>query len=104
MKRAREMGLQGRYQLRKQDLINLIRHPPTHLSKHKRKVILQPIDPERETFIFPSIYTAAKHFKINPGSFGWKAVAKKEETKNTMVIHGVQYKLIFENYVEKQKD
>lgn len=67
-------------------------------------MILRPIDPEGEELIFPSISAAAKHFKINPGSFGWKAVAKNEETKNTMVIHGVQYKLRFENYVEKRKD
>lgn len=103
MKRAKQMRLQGRYQLKKQDLINLIRHPPIFLAKHKRKVILEPKDPEEdeETFVFPSINAAAKHFKINPGSFGWKAVSKNEETKNTIAIRGVQYKLRFENYMSR---
>ena len=103
MKRAKEMRLQGRYQLKKQELINLIRHPPPYRTKHKKKVILEPIDPvaDEKTFVFPSINAAAKHFNINPGSFGWKAVSKNEETKNTMVIHGVKYKLIFENYVSR---
>lgn len=103
MKRAREMRLQGRYQLKKQELINLIRHPPLFLAKHKRKVILEPIDPEadEETFVFPSINAAAKHFKINPGSLGWKVVSKNEKTKNTMIIRGVKYKLRFENYMYK---
>lgn len=101
MKKAKQMRLQGRYQLKKQDLINLIRHPPPYPTKHKRWVILDPLDEEREGFVFPSINAAAKHFKINPGSFGWKVVSKREETKNTIVIHGVKYKLRFENYMEK---
>ena len=101
MKIAKQMKLQGRYQLKKQELINLIRHPPPYPTKHKRWVILDPLDEEREGFVFPSINAAAKHFKINPGSFGWKAVSKNEETKNTMVIHGVKYKLRFENYMSR---
>ena len=105
MERMKEMGLQGRYGLNKKDLIELIRNPPPPRAKYtgvKKKVTLQPVDSEGEELVFPSINAAAKHFKVNSGSFGWKVVSKKEETKNTIVIDGIKYKLRFESYTLKK--
>ena len=95
---AKEMGLIGRYGLKKKELIEEIRNPPPRRAKYtgvKKKVILNPEGGEEE-LVFPSINAAAKHFNMNPGSFGWKVASKKEETKNTIVIDGVRYKLRFE--------
>ena len=103
LERAKEIGLRGRYGLKNKQLIELIRNPPSSNTKPgdtfsgvKRKVILQPVESEGEELVFPSIYAAAKHFKINPGRFGWKVVARKEETKKTIDIDGVKYKIRFE--------
>lgn len=101
LERAKEMGLQGRYGLKNKELIERIRNPPPPRAKYtgvKKKVTLQPVDPEGEELVFLSINAAAKHFNMNSGSFGWKVASKKEETKNTIVIDGVQYKLRFESY------
>ena len=88
LERAKEIGLRGRYGLKNKQLIELIRNPPSSNTKPgdtfsgvKRKVILQPVESEGEELVFPSIYAAAKHFKVNPGRFGMKVVARKEETK-----------------------
>ena len=106
LERAKEMGLQGRYGLNKKDLIELIRNPsPPPRAKYtgvKKKVILQPVDSEGEELVFPSIYAAAKHFNVNPGKFGYKVSSRKEETKSTIVIDGMQYKLRFESYTLKK--
>ena len=106
LKRATEMGLRGRSELNKKDLIELIRNPPPpNRAKYtgvKKKVTLQPVDPEGEELVFPSINAAAKHFNMNSGSFGWKVASKKEETKNTIVIDGIKYKLRFESYTLKK--
>ena len=106
MEIAKEMGLKGRYKLKKKDLIELIRNPsPPPRAKYtgvKKKVILQPVDSEGEELVFPSIYAAAKHFNVNPGRFGYKVSSKKEETKSTIVIDGMQYKLRFESYILKK--
>lgn len=106
MERAKEMGLRGRYRLKKKDLIELIRNPPPpNRAKYigvKKKVTLQPVDSEGEELAFPTITAAAKHFNVNPGRFGWKVASKKEETKNTIVIDGVKYKLRFESYTFKK--
>ena len=105
MERAKEMGLQGRYKLKKKGLIELIRNPPPPCAKYtgvKKKVILQPVDSEGEELVFPSIYAAAKHFNVNPGRFGYKVSSRKEETKSTIVIDGMQYKLRFESYTLKK--
>ena len=99
LERAKEIGLRGRYGLKNKQLIELIRNPPSSNTKPKgvkRKVILQPVESEGEELVFPSIYAAAKHFKVNPGSFGWKVVARKEETKKIIDIDGVKYKIRFE--------
>ena len=99
LERAKEIGLRGRYGLKNKELLELIRNPPSSNTKSKgvkRKVILQPVESEGEELVFPSIYAAAKHFKVNPGRFGWKVVAKKEETKKTIDIDGVKYKIRFE--------
>lgn len=105
LERAKEMGLQGRYGLNKKDLIELIRNPPPPRATYtgvKKKVTLQPVDSEGEELVFPSINAAAKHFNVNSGRFGWKVASKKEETKNKIVIDGVQYKLRFESYTLKK--
>ena len=99
LERAKEIGLRGRYGLKNKELIERIRNPSCSYTKSKgvkRKVILQPVESEGEELVFPSIYAAAKHFKVNPGRFGWKVVAKKEETKKTIDIDGVKYKIRFE--------
>ena len=99
LERAKEIGLRGRYGLKNKELIELIRNPPSSDTKPKgvkRKVILQPVESEGEELVFPSIYAVAKHFNVNPGRFGWKVVAKKEETKKTIDIDGVKYKIRFE--------
>ena len=99
LERAKEIGLRGRYGLKNKELIERIRNPSCSYTKSKgvkRKVILQPVESEGEELVFPSIYAAAKHFKINPGRFGWKVVARKEETKKTIDIDGVKYKIRFE--------
>ena len=99
LERAKEIGLRGRYGLKNKELIELIRNPSCSYTKSKgvkRKVILQPVESEGEELVFPSIYAAAKHFNVNPGRFGWKVVAKKEETKKTIDIDGVKYKIRFE--------
>ena len=107
MEIAKEMGLKGRYKLKKKELIELIRNPsPPPRAKYtgvKKKVILQPVDSEGEELVFPSIYAAAKHFNVNPGKFGYKVSSRKEETKSTIVIDGMQYKLRFESYTLKKK-
>ena len=106
MEIAKEMGLKGRYKLKKKELIELIRNPsPSPRAKYtgvKKKVILQPVDSEGEELVFPSIYAAAKHFNVNPGKFGYKVSSRKEETKSTIVIDGMQYKLRFESYTLKK--
>ena len=106
MEIAKEMGLKGRYKLKKKDLIELIRNPsPPPRAKYtgvKKKVILQPVDSEGEELVFPSIYAAAKHFNVNPGKFGYKVSSRKEETKSTIVIDGMQYKLRFESHTLKK--
>ena len=86
-------------------MIDIIRNPSAPLPPRinytgvKKKVTLQPVDSEGEELVFPSIYAAAKHFKVNPGKFAYKATSsKKENTKNTIVIDGVHYKLKFESY------
>ena len=99
LERAKEIGLRGRYRLKNKELIERIRNPSCSYTKSKgvkRKVILQPVESEGEELVFPSIYAAAKHFKVNPGRFGWKVAAKKEETKRTIDIDGVKYKIRFE--------
>ena len=99
LERAKEIGLRGRYGLKNKELIELIRNPPSSDTKPKgvkRKVILQPVESEGEELVFPSIYAVAKHFNVNPGRFGWKVVARKEETKRTIDIDGVKYKIRFE--------
>ena len=99
LERAKEIGLRGRYGLKNKELIERIRNPPSSNTESKgvkRKVILQPVESEGEELVFPSIYASAKHFKVNPGRFGWKVVAKKEETKKTIDIDGVKYKIRFE--------
>ena len=106
LERAKEIGLRGRYGLTKKGLIELIRNPPPPHAKYtgvKKKVTLQPVDLEGEELVFPSINAAAKHFKMNSGSFGWKVASKKEKTKNTIVIDGIKYKLRFESYTLKKK-
>ena len=106
LKRATEMGLRGRSELNKKDLIELIRNPPPpNRAKYtgvNKKVTLQPVDSEGEELVFPSITAAAKHFNVNSGTFGWKIASKKEETKNTIVIDGIKYKLRFESYTLKK--
>ena len=105
MERMKEMGLQGRYGLNKKDLIELIRNPPPPRAKYtgvKKKVTLQPVDSEGKELVFPSIYAAAKHFNVNSGKIGNKAFSKKEETKSTIVIDGIKYKLRFESYTLKK--
>ena len=106
MEIAKEKGLKGRYKLKKKELIELIRNPspPPHAKYTgvKKKVILQPVDSEGEELVFPSIYAAAKHFNVNPGKFGYKVSSRKEETKSTIVIDGMQYKLRFESYTLKK--
>ena len=105
LERAKEMGLQGRSELNKKDVIELIRNPPPPRARYtgvKKKVTLQPVDSEGEELVFPSINAAAKHFNMNSGSFGWKVASKKEETKNTIVIDGIKYKLRFESYTLKK--
>ena len=106
LERAKEMGLRGRSELNKKDLIKLIRNPPPpNRAKYtgvKKKVILQPVDSEREELVFPTINAAAKHFNVNSGTFGWKVTTKKEETKNTIVLDGIKYKLRFESYRSKK--
>ena len=106
MEIAKEKGLKGRYKLKKKELIELIRNPsPSPRAKYtgvKKKVILQPVDSEGEELVFPSIYAAAKHFNVNPGKFGYKVSSRKEETKSTIVIDGMQYKLRFESYTLKK--
>ena len=106
MEIAKEKGLKGRYKLKKKELIELIRNPsPPPRAKYtgvKKKVILQPVDSEGEELVFPSIYAAAKHFNVNPGKFGYKVSSRKEETKSTIVIDGMQYKLRFESYTLKK--
>ena len=105
LERAKEVGLQDRYRLKNKELIELIRNPPPPHVRYtgvKKKVILQPVDTEGKAFVFPSINAAAKHFNVNPGSFGWKVASKKEETKNTIVIDGIKYKLRFESYTLKK--
>lgn len=103
---AKEKGLKSRYKLKKKELIELIRNPsPSPRAKYtgvKKKVILQPVDSEGEELVFPSIYAAAKHFNVNPGKFGYKVSSRKEETKSTIVIDGMQYKLRFESYTLKK--
>lgn len=107
LERAKEMGLRGRSGLNKKDLMELIRNPPPpNRAKYtgvKKKVTLQPVDSEGEELVFPSINAAAKHFNVNSGTFGWKVASKKEETKNTIVIDGIKYKLRFESYTLKKK-
>ena len=116
MERAKEMGLKGCYKFKKKQLIELIKNPPPKMDDDldsfskpvkytgvKKKVTLQPVDPEGEELVFPSINAAAKHFNMNSGSFGWKVASKKEETKNTIVIDGIKYKLRFESYTLKKK-
>ena len=116
MERAKEMGLKGSYKLKKKQLIEFIKNPSPKMDDDldslprsvkytgvKKKVTLQPVDPEGEELVFPSINAAAKHFKMNSGSFGWKVASKKEETKNTIVIDGIKYKLRFESYTLKKK-
>ena len=106
LERAKEISLQGRYGLTKKDLIERIRNPPPPRAKYtgvKKKVTLQPVEGGGgEELVFSSINAAAKHFKVNPGRFGWKAVSKNEGTKNTIVIDGVKYKLRFESYTLKK--
>lgn len=108
LRKAKEKGLQGRYGLKKKDLIELIRNPPPPRRRYtgaKRKVILLPADSEEEEFVFPTIYAAAKHFNVNPGRFGWKVSSRNEETKSTIVIDGMRYNLRFESYtLKKSKD
>ena len=106
LERVKEMGLQGRNGLTKKGLIELIRNPPPPRAKYtgvKKKVTLQPVDTEGEELVFPSIYAAAKHFNVNCGKIGNKCFSKKEETKNTIVIDGIKYKLRFESYTLKKK-
>ena len=103
LERAKEIGLRGRYGLKNKELIELIRNPPSSNTKPKcvkRKVILQPVESDGEELVFPSIYAVAKHFNVNPGRFGWKVVAKKEETKRTIDIDGVKYKIRFEEVLD----
>ena len=105
LERVKEMGLQGRYGLTKKGLIELIRNPPPPRAKYtgvKKKVTLQPVDSEGEELVFPSIYAAAKHFNVNSGKIGNKAFSKKEETKSTIVLDGIKYKLRFESYTLKK--
>ena len=105
LERVKEMGLQGRYGLTKKGLIELIRNPPPPRAKYtgvKKKVTLQPVDSEGEELVFPSIYAAAKHFNVNSGKIGNKVFSKKEETKSTIVLDGIKYKLRFESYTLKK--
>ena len=108
MKIAKEMGLKGRYKLKKKQLIELIKNPPppppprAKFTGVKKKVTLQPVDSEGEELVFPSIYAAAKHFNVNPGKFGYRVASKKEETKNIIVIDGLKYKFRFESYTLKK--
>lgn len=104
LKRVKEMGLQGRYGLTKKGLIELIRNPPPPRAKYtgvKKKVTIQPVDTEGE-LVFPSIYAAAKHFNVNSGKIGNKCFSIKEETKSTIVLDGIKYKLRFESYTLKK--
>ncbi|PFX21870.1 putative uncharacterized transposon-derived protein F54H12.3 [Stylophora pistillata] len=116
LERAKEIGLAGRYILKKKELVEYIRNPPNKKERvAKRKVILKPVraanpssspaglqeeladeSDEGAELVFPSMYAAAKHFNINPGKFGVKILGKKEEMKKTIDIDGVKYIIRFE--------
>ena len=104
MEIAKEMGLKGRYKLKKKQLIELIKNPPppppprAKFTGVKKRVPLQPVDSEGEELVFLSINAAAKHFNVNSGRFGYR-IAKK---KDTIVIDGIKYKLRFESYTLKK--
>ena len=51
-------------------------------------------DETNEEHTFKSIYACAKHFNVNPGSFGMKKKYSKAFS-NWIVIHGIKFTILY---------